>query len=420
MDGLVPDSVIVATPSPNGCDRQELMSRQYSVLDAFAGAGGFSLGFEHAGYKISGAIEIDAWAAETFQANHPEAKVVQRDISLIPDSDLSRMFSESPPDLIIGGPPCQGYSICNVGSGDPKDPRNSLFKDFIRLGKIYRPKAMIMENVPNIVKAKTDDGIPVVDIIRRELEGLGYNVYAKVLQAIDYGVPQIRKRYLVVASQRSLINPFPQPTHYWGNDDVPNLSHAGLKKCPTLWEAISDLHWLKAGEGSEEADYQKEAENPFQEATRAGSERVYNHIAMKHTKRIIERFSAMGWGVPVSSLPEHLRPRKRNSGDVAEVVYDQNNRRLFPHRPSHTLPASFYANFVHPFAHRNFTPREGARIQTFPDTFVFKGKPTVVSQKLLAREGRSEELHLCQYVQIGNAVPPLLAKALAENLTKQI
>jgi DNA (cytosine-5)-methyltransferase 1 len=111
---------------------------------------------------------------------------------------------------------------------------------------------------------------------------------------------------------------------------------------------------------------------------------------------------------------------KRNGhGEISGKVYDQNNRRMHPDRPCHTIPASFYANFVHPFQHRNFTPREGARLQSFPDWFVFEGKPTVVSHKLLAREGRTDEKHLCQYNQIGNAVPPFLAKAIAGNLLTQ-
>jgi DNA (cytosine-5)-methyltransferase 1 len=141
---------------------------------------------------------------------------------------------------------------------------------------------------------------------------------------------------------------------------------------------------------------------------------------MRHSKRMIERFSAMACGQSVSDVAKHLRPLKRNgNGEISGTVYDQNNRRMHPDRPCHTIPASFYANFVHPNQHRNFTPREGARLQSFPDWFVFKGKPTVVSQKLLAREGRTDEKHLCQYNQIGNAVPPLLAKAIADNLLSQ-
>jgi DNA (cytosine-5)-methyltransferase 1 len=136
---------------------------------------------------------------------------------------------------------------------------------------------------------------------------------------------------------------------------------------------------------------------------------------------MVERFASMKCGQSVTDVPEHLKPFARNSnGKISEKAYDQNNRRMHPDRPCHTIPAAFYANFVHPFAHRNFTPREGARIQSFPDSYVFRGKPTVVSHMLLAREGRFEEKHLCQYNQIGNAVPPLLSEAVAANLIDQI
>ena len=128
----------------------------------------------------------------------------------------------------------------------------------------------------------------------------------------------------------------------------------------------------------------------------------------------------MKWGQSGSDVPDHLKPYKRNSnGIISDKVYDQNNRRMHPDKPCHTIPASFYANFVHPYKDRNFTAREGARIQTFPDYYVFKGKPTVVSHKLLAREGRFDEKYLCQYNQIGNAVPPMLAKAVADNILSQ-
>ena len=232
---------------------------------------------------------------------------------------------------------------------------------------------------------------------------------------------RIRKRFFLIASQKPLGRPFPQPTHQWdGEVEERGLFGSELKKCPTLWDAISDLPNLEAGEGREVMDYHAPSQTEYQRLMRGDLTKLHNHVAMKHSKRMVERFRAMDWGTPVSQLPDHLRPRKRNSDQVADVIYDQNNRRLFPHRPCHTLPASFYANFVHPFSHRNFTPREGARIQSFPDTFVFRGKPTVVSHKLLAREGRVEELHLCQYNQIGNAVPPRLARAVAENLISQI
>ncbi|WP_050140974.1 DNA cytosine methyltransferase [Yersinia vastinensis] len=379
------------------------------VLDTFAGAGGFSLGFHLAGAEIIGAIEIDSWATETFSYNHPESLVIKKDISLFSDDEILSTFEGNKPDIILGGPPCQGFSIANKKNGDLKDPRNSLFEEFLRLGRLLSPAIMIMENVPNISKAKTAEGDLVVDIIKDELSSLGYYVYHDILEATDYGVPQIRKRLFIIASKKELACPFPKPTH---NKD----GNYGLLRTPTLWEAISDLPKINAREGAEEMEYSLPAETEYQRMLRDKTDKVFNHKAMNHSKRLIERFSTMTWGQSTSDVPEHLKPYKRNSKEISEKVYDQNNRRMHPHKPCHTIAASFYANFVHPYVDRNFTAREGARIQSFPDWYIFKGKPTVVSHKLLQREGRMDEKYLCQYNQIGNAVPPLMAKALAENI----
>ena len=383
--------------------------RNIKVIDTFAGAGGFSLGFHLAGAEIVGAIEIDSWATETFIANHPETNVVKKDISLMSDEEVLSTFST--PDILLGGPPCQGYSIANRKNGDPKDPRNTLFTQFLRVGKLLNPSVIIMENVPNIAKAKTAEGVLVVDIIKNELKQLGYFVYDKILEATDYGVPQIRKRLFIIASKKELRNAFPAPSHnIYGAD--------GLEKTPTLWDAISDLPKIEAREGAEKMDYIEKPKNEYQVMLRNNSEFISNHKAMNHSKRLVERFSSMVWGQSTSDVPEHLKPLKRNSKEISDKVYGQNNRRMHPSKPCHTIAASFYANFVHPYINRNFTAREGARIQSFPDWYVFKGKPTVVSHKLLQREGRTDEKYLCQYNQIGNAVPPLLSMAIANNIFK--
>lgn len=401
-------------------NNQNNSQSKLKVLDTFAGAGGFSLGFELSGkYEIIGGIEYDKWAAETFQFNHKNSTVLVGDIQSFSDEFLLNAFKEKP-DIILGGPPCQGYSICNKNAGDPKDPRNSLFNEFIRLGRIFQPQVMIMENVPNIIKATTSKKRLVIDIIKEELENLGYFTYHTILSATDYGVPQIRKRLVVIASKIELDKPFPLPTHSL-NGSQKNLFSEGLKKCPTLWDAISDMPEIEAREGAEEMEYEKEPQNDYQRYLRKGSKKIYNNKAMNHSKRMVERFESMSCGDSVSDVPEHLKPLRRNgNGEISTKVYDQNNRRMHPDRPCHTIAASFYANFVHPFKNRNFTPREGARVQSFPDWFVFKGKPTVVSHKLLEREGRDTEKYLCQYNQIGNAVPPLMAKAIAINVFNQI
>ena len=389
----------------------------FTVLDTFAGAGGFSLGFELAGAKVVGAIEMDSWACETFKFNHPNATVMQGDITAVTDEQIIETFSKFEPDIILGGPPCQGFSICNKNSGDPKDPKNSLFREFVRIGRLLKPQVMIMENVPNLIKAKTDSKEFVIDIIESELRGLGFHVEHRILEATDYGVPQIRRRLVVIATRIKLLNPFPEKTHT--TMASPDLAEIGFLKCPTLWDAISDLPQIEARQGAEESTYLTPAHNEYQSLMRRNASTLFNHKAMNHSKRIVERFAAMNWGDSTSDVPDHLRPLKRNTTEFSQTTYDQNNRKMHPDRQCHTVPASFYANFVHPYVNRNFTAREGARIQSFPDWYVFKGKPTVVSHKLLQREGRIEEKHLCQYNQIGNAVPPLMAKAIANNIFQQ-
>lgn len=170
---------------------------RFRVLDTFAGAGGFSLGFQLAGAHLVGAIETDSWAAETFKFNHPEAEVIKADITQLSDEEILKHFEHLQPTVLLGGPPCQGFSICNKNNGDPKDPRNSLFEEFIRVGRLLKPEVMVMENVPNLIKARTADKELVVDIIVSELEKLGYFAQYKILEATDYGVPQIRKRLVV-------------------------------------------------------------------------------------------------------------------------------------------------------------------------------------------------------------------------------
>lgn len=394
----------------------------YNVLDTFAGAGGFSLGFQMTGkYRIIGAIEQDQWAADTFSFNHPKTRMIVSDIREVTNDTLLEYF-EGKVDVLLGGPPCQGFSIANKNAGDPKDPRNSLFKEFVRIAKVLNPQIVIMENVPNLVKAKTETGDLVLEIIKSELKKLEYFVEYKILNATDYGVPQIRRRLVIVASKTRLGQFYPTPTHSIEDIGTSDLFTQVLLPCPNLWDAISDLPDIEACEGAEEMEYTEEPLNDFQRSLREGSVKLYNHQAMKHSKRMVERFKTAQWGksAKLEDLPDELKPHKRSSKEVADTMFGQNNRRMHPFKPCHTIAASFYANFIHPYKNRNFTAREGARIQTFPDWYIFKGRPTLPSRKLLEKEGRLDELHLCQYNQIGNAVPPLLAKAIAENIYYQI
>ena len=179
------------------------------------------------------------------------------------------------------------------------------------------------------------------------------------------------------------------------------------KKYIKLWDSISDLPQILSGKGEEGQEYIGKPKNKYQKSMRVGANKIFNHIAMKHTDRLIERFKQIKYGQSVKHVSSKYSQRKRGAADkLSGKVYSQNNMRPFPNLPSPTVAASFQSNFIHPYLNRNFTAREAARIQSFPDKYIFKGKRTTMSW----------EKNLSQYQQIGNAVPPLLAKAVAKTI----
>jgi len=396
-----------------------------TVIDLFAGAGGFGLGFKLAGYNVTFSLEIDKWAADTLQINNPKMTVIQDDIRNYQTPDEIYDICKCIPDIIIGGPPCQGFSIAGPAKKDSKDPRNSLFKDFARWVECLQPKVFIMENVKGLLSRRNMNRERVINIISKTFLNLGYQVEIWTLNAAEYGVPQARKRVFIVGNRVGIerFNP-PRKTHSLFSNKQNPLQMAifenhslNLPPAITLWEVISDLPELEAGQGDEEQPYTSPPFTDYQVWARGEQNILYNHVAMNHSKRLVERFKHISWGESSADVPPEHMPRTRSgNGKISKRAYDQNNRRLHPYKPSHTIAASFYANFVHPFQHRNITAREGARIQSFPDSYKFMGKKTVVSHKLLHREGRIREKHLCQYNQIGNAVPPLLAKSIGKHL----
>ena len=398
---------------------------QLKVIDLFAGAGGFGLGFQLAGYEVICSIEIDKWAADTLRVNNPNMTVIQKDVrNFQSPNDIRQIFSGSP-HVIIGGPPCQGFSVAGPAQKNLKDPRNSLFQDFARWVEYLNPQIFVIENVRGILSRRNASGKKVIDIIRGTFDDLGYLVEVWQLNAAKYGVPQMRRRVFIIGNRvgRKKIGE-PPKTHFVPEQNDGDLQVStqedfrGLHAI-SVWEAISDLPELKAGEGEEEQPYNTEPETEFQRWARGEQNVLFNHVAMKHSKRMVERFMCIDCGQSVSDVPKEHRARKRSgNGQLSEVSYNSNNRRLHPNKPSYTIPASFYSSFIHPFQHRNLTSREAARIQSFPDSYRFMGKRTVISRKLLERQGRIEDNHLSQYNQIGNAVPPLLAKAIAEHIKK--
>jgi DNA (cytosine-5)-methyltransferase 1 len=271
-----------------------------------------------------------------------------------------------------------------------------------------------MENVPGILRARTAAGQMVADVIVSALSELGYGVSVLVLNAEEFGVPQVRRRVFFVADAESEPPKAIPTTH--GHETL----FTPLLPVVTVGDAIGDLPRVDVGDVLDPVSYDRAPSTSYQNWARAGAgSAVHNHVPMRHSQRMVARFRTIRPGESQSDVPEEHAPRLRvRTATQGPGRYDQNNRRMHWDRPCHTVPATFYANFVHPRLHRNFTPREGARIQSFPDHYAFFGKATVVSQALLVREGRTHEKHLCQYVQIGNAVPPLLARALLDSLRR--
>ena len=400
--------------------------KQPNVIDLFAGAGGFGLGFAMAGFSVPISLELDDWACDTLRYNHPYMTVIQHDIRDFNTVGSVKQVCIVNPDIIIGGPPCQGFSIAGPAQKSPKDPRNSLFINFAQWISFLEPKAFVMENVKGLLSRKNTENIKVIDIIKKTFQDLGYFVEIWILNAAEYGVPQIRERIFIVGNKMGKELGVPRKTH---SLELLHLSRHQLSvfdnenKLPalTLWDAISDLPKLNAREGKEEQCYYLEPQNNYQILVRDHNNKLYNHVAMEHSERLVERFKHIKWDESISDVPKEYGARLRSgNGKLSDIVYDQNNRRLNPNKPSHTIAASFYANFIHPFQHRNLTAREGARIQSFPDNYRFLGKKTVVSHKLLHREKRFNEKFLCQYNQVGNAVPPLLAKVIALHLQEKL
>jgi len=384
-------------------------SNKYTFIDLFAGAGGFGLGFQLCGQFLPiCSVEKDLWAVETLRANNSH-EIIQADITTISTKEYITKTFKIRPDVIIGGPPCQGFSI--AGKGDPNDPRNSLFRFFVKWVSVLEPKVFVMENVAGLLARKNTEGKNVIDIIKEAFSIVGYTCQVWLLNAADYGVPQMRQRVFIVGNRFGGIIEKPKPTHSIENKE-------GLDMAVTVWDAIGDLPQISAGEGCNYMNYDHEAINDFQRLCRENSDGIYNHEAMKHTKRLIARFQRIMEGCSICDLPDDLKVRKRNgNGELSGTIYSSNYRHLRPDSVSFTIPASFYSNFIHPFIPRNITAREAARLQSFPDRYVFKGKRTQISSKLLTTLGKEEDNHLSQYNQIGNAVPPLVAKAIAERVS---
>lgn len=370
-----------------------------NTIDLFSGCGGLTLGFAWAGFKSILASDIDENCQKTFATNFPQVPFLCGDLSGFAKDDFDAIIEEQDVDVIIGGPPCQGFSLANKRRNKiSEDPRNKLFYQFVKTINWYNPKAFVMENVKGLLSMQHGDVIRTIVDAFTHAGREGYNVRFKVLKSVEYGVPQLRERVIIIGIRNDL-------------DIVPEFPHTSVFVPVTVDDAISDLPQINAGEGEEVQQYPMVPQNDYQRLMRAHSSVVRNHIAMKHTPRLIERFKAIKQGQNLLDVWEdHGAVKRGDPSKKSEIKFSQNNLRLFGNKPAPTIAASFQSNFVHPTLNRNFTAREGARLQSFPDDFIFEGMRTKMSW----------EKGLSQYQQIGNAVPPLMAYKIAEQLKETL
>lgn len=341
----------------------------YNVLDLFCGCGGMSLGFELAGFRVL--LGIDVWkdALQTYIYNRKEVKTLCADISILTGEDIVNEIGDASVDVIIGGPPCQGFSV--AGKRIVDDERNKLYKGFVRMVDYFRPQAFVMENVPNILSI---GGGVIKDAIVEDFTKLGYTVEYDVLTASDYGVPQNRRRAIFVGLQNGLHFSFPEPSQ---TEKV------------TSEEALSDLPEYSVEDG---ATYPLAPNSEYQKFMRNNSASLYNHQATEHNQKTIDIISLVPDGGNYKDLPIELQSTRK-----VHIAWTRLNSK----KPSFTIDTGHRHHFHYSY-NRIPTARESARIQSFPDDYIFTCSRT------------------SQFKQIGNAVPPLLGKAIAIKLLEQL
>ena len=332
-------------------------------IDIFSGAGGLSLGAEMAGIRIKTAIEINKNAAQTFLRNHKGADVLQGNIQ---DFDPKRLHSDKNPVFVImGGPPCQGFSMSNTRTRNMENKKNFLFLEFVRFVQEIRPAWFVLENVWGLTNINEGRTQTMIEDCFRAIEGYE-NISSAVLWASDYGVPQNRNRFFMVGNRLGIDFKFPEKQ---------------ATKI-TVEEAIGDLPSLQNGEMLDESDYTipLEEASPYAQLMRKGSDNKY-----------------IGQGQNWRAIPDFLMQNYADKGRCHSGIY----KRLRADQPSVVISNYRKSMLIHPYEDRGISVREAARLQSFPDTFIFEGPLMHIQQ------------------QIGNAVPPLLAKAVFQQIIKQ-
>lgn len=347
---------------------------QFKVLDLFCGGGGFSCGLDSLpAFKTVMGVDFDGNVLETFEKNIKGSITIKGDLTDAATKELVVKKAKAlKVNMIIGGPPCQGFSLKGKNLGI-NDPRNFLFKEYVTIVQEVNPEVFIIENVKNLINAC--EGFFIKQILD-EFHKLGYIVNYDILNAADFGVPQHRERAIIIGSKSKSISP---PTSR-------NIT-------TTVRDAISDLSYLESGEGSFQSNYITDAQSDYQKQMRKNSAALYNHAATAHAKVALDKLAMIPPEGDKTALPKELHGKQKFSTTWARLVWDTQ---------SPTIDTRFdtpsNGRNSHPYLNRAITPREAARIQSFPDDYIFYGK----------------KCNVCK--QIGNAVPPLLARAIGEEI----
>lgn len=376
------------------------MARPYTLIDLFAGAGGMSEGFEQAGFEALAANDFDPHASATFRLNNPHVNFIDGPIESIKAADflVGAGIKRGDLDVLIGGPPCQAFSVYNHQRG-MHDERSGLFREYLRIVEGLLPKFVVMENVTGITSVA--DGKAVQEIYSA-LGKLGYHVEHRILKAEEFGVPQERRRIFFIGAMEQKKIVWPEPVFQLATA-VNELWSEKLPSCVSVWDAIGDLPELEIMQGEEEIEYAGTPTGEFQKQMRKGTGKLFNHVAPYLAPINLERLKHIPQGgswrdIPTSLLPAGMKLAKRSD-------HTKRYGRLRPNGLASTILTKcdiHWGAFIHPTQERGLTVREAARLQSFPDKIRFTGS-------------RSE-----QFRQVGNAVPPLLAKAVAASLKQML
>lgn len=348
---------------------------EFKILDLFCGAGGLSWGMDKNPYfKTMVALDFDEHAANTFKKNMPYAEVVVGDITEAKIKEkVVALSQKAGVNMIVGGPPCQGYSMKGKKLG-LQDPRNFLFREYLDLVQRLQPDVFVIENVKGLLLSANGW---FKDQIVSTIESLGYTVRFGILNAANFGVPQARERAIFICSKHGAIE----------------LPEATVNNRVTVRDAIEDLAYLESNEGDFLQDYITEPKSAYQIMMRAGSKKLYNHKASNHKQIAIDKLKMIPPEQGKEFLPEELHGKQKFKTTWGRLKWDEVSPTI-----DTRFDASSNGTNNHPFLHRAITPREAARIQSFDDNFIFYGSK------------------VCVRKQVGNAVPPLLAKAIADKI----